>query len=77
MATTREVSNLGMKRILAALLFLTLAAPASERSRDRAKKRRMTSRPNCNVHIASAVILHEILIAHQAWSIVNVMSRGG
>ncbi len=26
-ATTREVSNLGMKRILAALLLLTLAAP--------------------------------------------------
>ena len=27
-ATTREVSNMGMKRILAALLLLTLAAPA-------------------------------------------------
>ena len=28
-ATTREASNMGMKRILAALLLLTLAAPAS------------------------------------------------
>ncbi len=37
MATTREVSNLGMKHILALLLLLTLAAPAPERSRDQAK----------------------------------------